>query len=427
MGTHDGGTSPGRRSRRIEFLTLAAVATLASVLIAAGGASTSSKQFVAAIAPSPAAAGATTTLELTLANAAASKQAFGSANIAVPTGITVDASSLALSTPPRKSWAAPVLVTAGGTPTIELRASSQKDSIAAGESLRLTLDASISCSAPRPASWPTDVRQSNQFLGTWNDFVGNTPVLTISRALASFELAPIGSPQEAGIPFSVAVTARDACGDVATDYDGTATVSGLTALPGSAPTPATLSFTDGLAVASVTAVTAQEDARLTVADGAISATSNAFDVVDRLCLHGDPAGECVATDDAGTTTVTTPLPPLGGTMSLTFDAGAATLSCSGLELARRGSLAVIDPVGYADAIPVTLRWDKSVAPGTGVANFVLCMSKDGIEYSVAPACTKSGQLPADTPYCELKRNRNGVGDLVIEVLIHPTDPIAGLG
>jgi len=68
-----------------------------------------------------------------------------------------------------------------------------------------------------------------------------------------------------------------------------------------------------------------------------------------------------------------------------------------------------------------------VAQCTGVARFLRCWREPAFAYLVAQSCTKQGKLPAGVKLCELKRNRNGVGDLVIEFLIAPSDPYAGLG
>jgi hypothetical protein len=87
----------------------------------------------------------------------------------------------------------------------------------------------------------------------------------------------------------------------------------------------------------------------------------------------------------------------------------------------------VPPSGYdvSNPITTTLRFDKSVAAGTGVTNFVLCIKKDtATSYSVVPDCPrklKAGSLP-----CITKRNRNGVGDLIIVMLMSSADPVAGL-
>jgi hypothetical protein len=75
-------------------------------------------------------------------------------------------------------------------------------------------------------------------------------------------------------------------------------------------------------------------------------------------------------------------------------------------------------------VQVELRWSKEEAPGTGVANFVLCLDKenDDIGFFVAPVCPKKTSLGT----CEVKRSRNGVGELVI-VLQLGEDPVGSLG
>jgi hypothetical protein len=115
-------------------------------------------------------------------------------------------------------------------------------------------------------------------------------------------------------------------------------------------------------------------------------------------------------------------------MGLSFGGFAPGFTCAGAPaFTSVGSLATIEPFSYVKPIQVSTRWAKSIAPGTGVANFVLCWSETGIGYTVAGACTKKGTLPTGVKLCELSRSRNGVGDLILTFLIAPADPYAGLG
>jgi hypothetical protein len=105
----------------------------------------------------------------------------------------------------------------------------------------------------------------------------------------------------------------------------------------------------------------------------------------------------------------------------------AAFECGGTQDAKGSLVTIVPPSGYdvSNPITTTLRFDKSVAAGTGVTNFVLCIKKDtATSYSVVPDCPrklKAGSLP-----CITKRNRNGVGDLIIVMLMSSDDPVAGL-
>ncbi len=404
----------GRRSRRRRVgatgLVLVAAFLAGGIAIGASSATTTIKKFTAVLAPSTVGAGSTSPLTLTLANDPSSNQTLGSADVSVPTGFTVDGSSFALDRPWSVSLAGNV---------IELRAGSSKKALAPGTSLAVTFSATAPCATPQPPQWLTLVKQSNNFLGTGNDFtiVGDHPAVTVTGGgtAASFTIATISSPQAVGAPFSVTVTAKDACGNVASSYNGTPTITGLASAGASTPTYGTLAFSGGVATASVTAVAPQTGAQLTVSDGSATGVSNAFDVVGFLCTSSSTT--CEASDDAGVTTVRAPVPQGDSKLAISFgDTGSGCVSN------LIGSTITLDPLGYAASTQVTLEWDKSEAPGTGVANFILCWSKPSETAEVLPKC---GKRPQGT--CELKRNRNGAGDLEILVRLDPADPEFELG
>jgi hypothetical protein len=159
--------------------------------------------------------------------------------------------------------------------------------------------------------------------------------------------------------------------------------------------------------------------------GLTSGTSEAFDVLDKICLAG--VTTCTVTNSAGNTQVTTDFgtKTLGDTGLLMSVPGAA-FDCSGAQHAKGSLVTIVPPSGYdfSNPITTTLRFDKSIAPGTGVTNFVLCIKKD-TSYSVVPDCPRKLTAKSTLP-CITKRNRNGVGDLVIVMLMSSDDPVAGL-
>ena len=99
-----------------------------------------------------------------------------------------------------------------------------------------------------------------------------------SGALASFQFAPIGSPQTAGTPFSVTITAQDAYGNTVISYTGTNTLT----VPAGAITPTTTtSFTNGAWTGAVNLTRASASATITTNGGVPtrSGISNSFTVV----------------------------------------------------------------------------------------------------------------------------------------------------
>jgi hypothetical protein len=138
---------------------------------------------------------------------------------------------------------------------------------------------------------------------------GSTGLTVTPGALHHFTFDEIGT-QTAGESFSVSITAYDAWGNVKTDYDGTAVLSGLNDSPGctactpdipaASPTYGTLDFDQGVATASVTAFDAgTASIVVTDADEEVSDTSNSFDVAHAPTL-GDFSIDPVSTPkDAG--------------------------------------------------------------------------------------------------------------------------------
>jgi hypothetical protein len=431
---------------RSRFVPLKEIGVLGSVLLVAAVAVgmalasvTEIKRYDATIS-APARSSATSqAYTFTLTNDASSNQTIGSANVKVPLGYEDLASFSQLIFRPAadgtwvsagKSWKAPVYNSA--TRTIELRTLDSKNSLAAGERLRLTFSATAACGVP--LQWPTHVKQSNNFLGSGNDFTGPSPILSVTGA-TKFTFSTISdaaiSDQVVGREFEVKIRATDGCPETV-PFTGKRKIRGLTGVADQEVT-----FTNGLATAKLTPVHTQAAARLRVVDGSDTAItvadpSNAFDVVQVLCEY-DPDDDtpCEAQDREGKVTLTTPRPPLGATIGFSFGALGNGSTCAGSPFTSRGPVANVDPKYPKDydgpALSFVGRWNKSEVPGTGVANFLFCMSKDGLAYEIVPSCTKSGELPGSFPYCELHRSRNGVGDLIIRFLIAPDDPFVGLG
>ncbi|PWN07788.1 Ig-like domain-containing protein [Rhodohalobacter mucosus] len=104
---------------------------------------------------------------------------------------------------------------------------------------------------------------------------GSPYTSTVSAgAAASFSFDTITSPQTAGANFVITITALDSEGNTANGYNGTAT---LTTTAGTI-TPASATFTAGVASLGVDVSGAGTGQTITAADGAVAGTSNTFDV-----------------------------------------------------------------------------------------------------------------------------------------------------
>lgn len=96
-------------------------------------------------------------------------------------------------------------------------------------------------------------------------------------SLNRFAIAPISSPQVAGVPFEISMTAQDAFGNTVTSYAGTVAI---TPSAGSLTPSTSGNFMQGTRTQQVTISTVQSGATITVRDTPTGSegTSNAFDV-----------------------------------------------------------------------------------------------------------------------------------------------------
>ena len=105
-----------------------------------------------------------------------------------------------------------------------------------------------------------------------------TPVVFTATAnagpAASYTLDAISSPQTAGEAFTISLTAEDSEGNLADGYSGTASLS----TTAGTIDPASADFTSGAATVNVTVSDAGTGQTITAEDGAITGTSNTFDV-----------------------------------------------------------------------------------------------------------------------------------------------------
>lgn len=174
-----------------------------------------------------------------------------------------------------------------------------------------------------------------------------------------------------------------------------------------------------------------------------SPASNGFDIYDNLCDYGpsNPYGQCDASKNNTSISVDYPTQTIDSTL-LQLSALGKSLACGGGSTPAIGAVVTFQPASkdtanapydYKNPIQVTLRWDKTLVPGTGVSNFTLCLAKPtdstwgpANTYKVVQDCP--AKLKANTLLpCASKRSRNNAGDLVIILLMGSDDPIAGLG
>lgn len=316
-GTH----SPSRRAWTRCWVVVGVV-TVAG-LLAAPASATSSQYYNVSVAPGTlqASLDGTTELTVTLRNcpgaspytpcATRSNSPLGSARVTL-TGFTV-VSVASLTTPTGRLWNTPAI--SGSVVSLSAKTGSTSEANKLTPGQVLTLKVNVRTCAVGPHAIGTAAYYTRTFTNgplASSTFklspTGSGPsVSVVPGALAAFDVAAIGSPQTAGDDFDVVATARDACGNLKTNYGGGAVVTGtLEPSPnGTSPSYGAFSnadWSDGVATAEVTAFAAEGDRTVTVTDGAVSKASNAFDVqpgpLDTLAFAQQPtdtkAGETIA-------------------------------------------------------------------------------------------------------------------------------------
>ena len=142
----------------------------------------------------------------------------------------------------------------------------------------VTAEALFTITTGAGGSWTDNVYTSEK-AGDWTvtgsyDSLSDTATLTVnpSAEVKSLEIGPIAD-QVVNDPFTIVITAYNGHGNVA-DYDGTGVLTDTT----DTITPTTVTFVDGVATATVTITTWQDDVTITATVGLIADTSNTFDV-----------------------------------------------------------------------------------------------------------------------------------------------------
>ncbi len=209
--------------------TLFVVGLLAGIVGATQPVSAASpvRYLTATIDPTSAPAGSTYNATFVVTNSTQSTQSLGSANVTAPAGFTVTDAGPA-SAPAGKTWTA-----ANASGVIQLRAAHNSDVLVPGEAVSTPITATVSCTLGTP-SWVTAGMTGTGFNGS--DFQlepgASYPTTEVTagggNSADHFDVALPSSPftATAGQAFTATITAKDVCGNTATGYSGSATLSG---------------------------------------------------------------------------------------------------------------------------------------------------------------------------------------------------------
>lgn len=439
---------------RIITTSILVASTLLAVCAVSTQAAPSKKQFTVGLSITDAdggtadstslMAGTDYTFVFTLTNKSHGPQYFGSAEIVVPSGYDATPQT---ATSVQDFTASPV---SGGV----LVTSTTGAGIAPGQDVAVTVDVTTPSSSC-DAEWTTFVKQSNDFLGTGNDFMisGQQPTTTVGTPYLSWSAQQPG-PTEFNQDMSPApiVTAFDPCGHVDTQFTDSVTLSDK-ADNGTSPPADTVVDSQTKAAPSVAAVAGIAtfshlqfttygfyDRLTATATGFTAATSNWFIVAQQLttCATADSCGLNLGDKQTTAATVTTGAGSPGQYVSGSRLGGTsgtdAFADCTDQE---GGSVQVSDTmiVDTPRAKEVTLTISKTLVnavSNNGTPFMDICLdiptqaqptssmflTKADVADGITVAHSYQGLLPdcadvANTPPCVVSRNKRVANEIIV--------------
>ena len=378
-----------------------------------------------AVVGQPLTAATTYELRFTLTNDPLSPQAFGSAQILVPSGYVLGAMKTDVGNFSATPFTGGILVTSTG-PT--------GAGIPPDSSLTVTASVTTPAAGSCNASWATRVKQSNDFSGTGNDFqlLGSAPTTTTGTSHLSFSAQPHLTQWDTAMSPAVEVTALDPCGSTDSSFVGQVTLSDggriatgavATATAGGA-TFAHLTFNDfGIT-----------DVLTASATGYPSVDSASFEVVQSLvaCTAGTSCTIRKIGDTAGTTLVS-----ITAASGISADVLSATVkgdptifgSCgqpSGSGEPALGAIVTFNVTTRAKTVTMTLpRLYVNKIPNNGTPFMDICLDVPTAFVDKFGHSVTTGLLPdcttVRTTVCVSDRRKNA-GDEILTMLLPPGDP-----
>jgi hypothetical protein len=228
----------------------------------------------------------------------------------------------------------------------------------------------------------------------------------------------------------ISITALDTCGNADPDYTGATLAPKVDTPPRLVnATFGALSWSGGVSQprvgsGSVTPVAVEAADHVVVSDPTtgINATSNAFDVVEKICAV--PGNVCTSQNKNKSITVTSTVPgDSNGTASLGLGFRPLSANCTlpgGGTVSSFGDGVQINPVNYTGTYTVTLLYSKALTGNGSPSSFFVCLSKDnGLTWTAIPQCAVTPVAPCADP------KRVNSGDLQIILYLNPGDPVSG--
>ena len=396
--------------------------------------------------------GSTHALTFDITNLPSSNQAFGSAQILLPAGFTVSAG-------PTVTGPSNFSVTWNAAHTGFLLTSTGPtgSGIAPGHSVSITASVTAPATGVCNAPWPTQVKQSNDFSGTGNDFVATNGVTT---SVGSNHLVFTTQPADTEFDKTMAavvVTALDPCGNTVGGFGGSVTLTDAftpTKVAGGSTATASAGVATFGNITFVNNDWGYVDSFTASAAGFDPVTSNAFSVEQLLTTcAANKTCNTPGLNNAGTlnttATVNANSAPTADTLRVSV-AGAPDPSVPGFVQACSQSQQTATgaaPTFYGTIVSlqinnrqktVTMMLPKSYVllqpTPNGTPFWDICLQSDtpftdkfgntNVTAGFLPDCPSV--LPSPVKPCVLSRNKNA-GNEIMKFVLPPGDPHAAWG
>jgi hypothetical protein len=375
-------------------------------------------------------------LAITLTNRADSQQSLGSANVTVPAGYTPVALDSVTTSPVAHDWSNSSLDVPGATLKLRNVGPSNVNALAPGESVTAVVTVITQCTPNTTKQWVTQVKQSNDFSGTGNDFslVGSYPTDTVKvgcpdhLAFAQQPTATIagqiinGSLQPAGVTVDIV----DSAGQLVT-----IATNPVTTAIGSNPSSGTLFGTTpvnasgGVATFSDLAIdlAGQGYTLVATSTGLTSATSSGFVVSGVATKCGnDPTckaatGSKASPSDPTVGTADVPVSSCSGQVCfLSLDESTGNF-CNGACIAN--TIVFAPPTDVNGVGTVTIEIYKTFVPGNLNSVGVYKLNPNGTVTLLAN-CGNGVSAP-----CVSGRTHVNGGNGLFTISVGPNDPVFG--
>src|SRR3954453_13212784 len=446
-----------RRTKLSRFgVPILLAAALGVTVVAPAGAVSSVKKFSEGLhvgtgssgSSATLAPGSTNTLTFDIKNDGSSNQAFGSAQLLLPSGFSADTPQVVPGVYTNFHFA----LNAAHTGFLLTSTGPTGSGVKPGTSISVSLSVTAPPTGACNVVWPTQVKQSNDFSGAGNDFVAlNSVTTSVGSNHLVFTTQPTDTEFDKTMA-NVVVTAEDPCGNAVGAFTGTVTLADAFS-PTKVAGGSTANAVAGVATfGSITFVNndwGYVDSFTASATGFASATSDAFSVeqvvatcaANKTCgaagLNNPGTVNTVAGVDVGSATTTdtlkvsvkgTPDPTVPGFLQPCRD---SQIGATGVAPTFYGTIVSLQVNNRQKTVTMMLPKSYVLLQPTpnGTPFWDICLQSDagftdkfgniGVTAGFLPDCPTV--QPSPVKPCVLSRNKNA-GNEIVKFVLPAGDP-----